>query len=195
SGLFIVPLYTYIQKYSHPESRSRIIAGNNIVNAIFMVIASVFLAILYGLGFSSLDVFLIFGILNIVVAAYIYTVIPEFLLRFSFMLVARMIYRLRVSGHNNIPAEGPAVLTCNHVSFVDWMIIAAAVKRPVRFVMHYSFMKNPIIRFFLRGAKVIPIASKSDNDQIFTEAFTRIEQELNNGEVICIFPDVKITPE
>lgn len=195
SGLFIVPLYTYIQHYSDAQSRSRVIASNNIVNAIFMVIASVFLAILYSLGVDSMEIFLIIGVLNIIVALYIYTVIPEFLLRFSFMMVARLIYRLKVKGHDSIPHEGAAVLVCNHVSFVDWMIIAAGIKRPVRFVMHHSFMKNPILRFFLRGAKVIPIAGKNDNSQILQAAFDKIKQELDDGEVICIFPEGKITAD
>lgn len=195
SGFFIVPLYTYIQQMSRPEVRSRIIAGNNILNALFMVLASLLLTGLYALGWSSTDMFLAFGVLNAVVAMYIYTVIPEFLLRFMCMVLTRSIYRLKVSGLNNIPDEGAAVLVCNHVSFVDWLIIAAGVKRPIRFVMHHSFMKIAFLKFFFRGAKVIPIAGFKECQTTLNKAFDSISEELEAGELICIFPEGQITKD
>lgn len=193
SGFFIVPLYTYIQQYSEDETRSRVIAGNNIINAAFMVASSLVLALLYQFGLSVQEIFLVFAILNIIVATYIFTIIPEFMIRFCIMILARFIYRLKVSNAQNIPQEGAAVLICNHVSFVDWMIISAGIKRPVRFVMHYSFMKIPILKYFLKAAKVIPIAGIKENQGILEEAMKQIAIELKAGELICIFPEGKIT--
>lgn len=193
SGFFIVPLYTFIQTRSSRNERARVIASNNILNALFMVMSAGFLVVLYALGLTVTDIFIVLFALNTLVAVYIYTVIPEFLLRFVCVILTRMIYRLKVTGHHHIPHEGPAILICNHVSFVDWLIVASSVKRPVRFVMHYSFTKIPFIGFLLRGAKVIPIAGTKEDPQIMEEAFVRIKQTLEEGEIVCIFPEGKIT--
>lgn len=195
SGFFIVPLYTFIQSRCDRKDRAQVIAANNILNALFMVASAGLLVLLYGLGLSTVDVFLVLFALNTIVAIYIYTVIPEFLLRFICVIVSRLIYRPRVYGHKNIPTEGPGILICNHVSFVDWLLIAALVKRPLRFVMHYSFASIPIFKFFFRDAKVIPIAGTKENPQIMEEAFAKIKQTLDEGELICIFPEGQITKD
>ncbi|MDA8792567.1 MFS transporter [Bacteriovoracaceae bacterium] len=195
SGFFIVPLYTFIQQHSHPESRSRVIAGNNIINALFMVVSSIALAAFYGWGLDVVQILLILAMLNAIVAFYIYTIIPEFLLRFCCVIFTRMIYRLRIQGLDNIPHDGAAVLTCNHVSFVDWLFIGTAIKRPVRFVMYYTFLKLPFIGFFFRGAKVIPIAGKNEDFTLMEEAFVKIKEALDNGELVCIFPEGNITKD
>lgn len=193
AGFFIVPLYTFIQQRSEPSSRSRIIAGNNILNALFMVVSSILLTVLYGYKFTVPQLFLIFGVLNLVVTTYIYTVIPEFLLRFICMLLSRSFYRLKVNGHEHIPDESPCVLVCNHVSFVDWFLIASGIRRPIRFVMHYSFFKIPFIKFLFRGAKVIPIAGKSEDENVLNQAMDDISKALKDGDMICIFPEGLIT--
>jgi 1-acyl-sn-glycerol-3-phosphate acyltransferase len=193
SGFFIVPLYTFIQVRSDRETRSRVIASNNILNALFMVVAAVLLTVLYGLGFTSVDVFLVLFVMNLLVSLYIYTVVPEFLWRFVCVITSKMIYRMNVMGHHHIPKEGPAVLVCNHVSFIDWMIVAASINRPVRFVMHYSFMKIPVLSYFMKHSKVIPIAGAKEDPALMEKAFDQISEELKNGEIVCIFPEGIIT--
>lgn len=193
AGFFIVPLYTFIQQRSEPSSRSRIIAGNNILNALFMVVSSILLTVLYGFKFTVPQLFLFFGVLNLVVTTYIYTVIPEFLLRFICMLLSRTIYRLKVKGHEHIPDERPCILVCNHVSFVDWFLIASGIRRPIRFVMHYSFFKIPFIKFLFKGAKIIPIAGKSEDENVLNQAMDDISKALKDGDMICIFPEGLIT--
>jgi hypothetical protein len=193
SGFFIVPLYTFIQSRSARSDRARVVAANNILNAIFMVVSAIFLMGLYAFGLHVVDIFLVLFILNSLVALYIYTVIPKFLLRFLCVILTRLIYRLEVKGHKNIPHDGPAILICNHLSFVDWLIIASSVKRPVRFVMHYSFTKIPLINFFLKGAKVIPIAGIKENPKILETAFSKIKETLDSGEMICLFPEGEIS--
>lgn len=195
SGFFIVPLYTFIQLRSKRENRSRIIAANNILNALFMVAAALLLAMFYKMGFGSAEAFMAIGILNLFVAIYIYTVIPEFLWRLACVVLSRLIYRIKIRGQKNIPHEGPAIIVCNHVSFVDWLILAGSIKRPVRFVMHYSFANIPILNFFFKGAKVIPIAGAKENPQIMEEAFIKIKETLDDGEIVCIFPEGKITKD
>jgi len=193
SGFYIVPLYTLIQERGNPEYRSRIIAGNNILNALLMVIASLLLVALMGAGFTVPQIFLVLSILNGVVALYIYTVLPEFFLRFLMWGLAHLFYRLRIEGVENLPLGKPAILVCNHVSFVDWLIIGAAVPQPTRFVMHYSFAKTWLGKRLLSRAKVILIAGAKENPALLENAFAQIDLELAEGEFVCIFPEGQIT--
>jgi 1-acyl-sn-glycerol-3-phosphate acyltransferase len=188
-GLYTVPLYTMIQQRSPPESRSRVIAGNNVMNALFMIAAAGLLAV----GLEPAHVFVVLAILNGIVAAYIYTVIPEFLLRFVAWGLAHVMYRIRVTGAEQIPESGPAVLVANHVTFVDWLLISSVSPRPIRFVMHYSFMNLPVVGFVFRDAKVIPIAGKKEDESTLQKAFDAIAGELAADELVCIFPEGALT--
>ncbi len=193
SGFFTVPLYTFIQHRAEEKERARVIAGLNIINAFFMVCSAILLTVFYQIGLSMPEIFGIWAGLNLIVSIYIYSVIPEFLLRFFAMILSRLSYRVKTKGHENIPDEGGCILTCNHVSFADWLIIYAAIKRPVRFVMYYKFMKIPLIKYLFRDAKVIPIAGKKEDEDILNKAMETIESALKQGEVICIFPEGAIT--
>jgi 1-acyl-sn-glycerol-3-phosphate acyltransferase len=194
-GFYIVPLSTFIQERTEAAERSRIIAGQNILSAAFMVLASLVLAGLLAVHLSVPRIFLVLTVLNAAVAVYIYKVIPEFTFRFMAWLVASVVYRMQVRGREHIPAEGPAVLVCNHVSFVDWLVIASASRRPVRFVMYHGFIKIPLIGWFFRDAKVIPIASAREDAATMRIAFDRIAAELAAGELVCIFPEGKLTAD
>ena len=193
SGLFIVPLYTLVQQRTCEHERSRVIAGNNILSALFMVAASLFLVILTQFGVTVVQIFLLLSVMNLMIALYIYTVIPEFLLRFLCWIVSKIMYRLKVVGREHIPANGPAILVCNHVTFIDWMIIASASPRPVRFVMHYSFLGLPLAGRLFKDAKVIPIAGLKEKPGILRSAFGQIAEALSMGEIVCIFPEGELT--
>ena len=193
-GFFIVPLYTLIQQRSEEGERSRIIAGNNILNALFMVTAAVLLVVLFRLQFTIPQIFLIFGLLNLAVAVYIYTLLPEFLFRFLCWVIANIIYRLKVVGREHIPLDGPALLVCNHVSFVDWLIIASISPRPVRFVIHHSYLEIPLTRWIFRDAKVIAIAGSRENSEILESAFQRIASDFGKESLFASFPKVESQP-
>lgn len=192
-GIFSVPLYTLMQQRSLRSQRSRVIAGNNVLNAGFMVLSSILLMVLSKLGLAPVEIFLVLSLMNLVVAAYIYSLLPEFLLRFVIWCLSHVMYRLKVVGRGAIPADGACVLVSNHVSFVDWMLIAAACPRPVRFVMYHRFLKLPLVGFLFRDAKVIPIAPAHEDQGLLDEAFDRIAEELQQGEIVCIFPEGKLT--
>jgi 1-acyl-sn-glycerol-3-phosphate acyltransferase len=192
-GFFILPLYTLIQERSAPESRSRVIAANNIANSLFMVVASVFIMALHALGYGYPQIFMTLAIMNLIAAIYVYSVVPEFALRFLSWILARALYRIRCQGEENIPRSGPAVLVCNHVSYIDWLIILALVRRPVRFIMHHKFFDVPLLRYLMMQAKVIPIAGARENPQLLQDAFEKISHELRDGELVCIFPEGQIT--
>jgi 1-acyl-sn-glycerol-3-phosphate acyltransferase len=133
--------------------------------------------------------------LNALVSVYIYTLLPEFLIRFMIWILANLIYRLKVLGTEKVPTEGPAVLVCNHVSFVDWMVIAAGVKRPVRFIMDHSYAQGFVTRLLCKQAKVILIAPASENPAVLRASFETISQALREGELVCIFPEGRLTPD
>lgn len=192
-GFLIVPLYTLIQQRAEPALRSRTIAASNVLNAAFMVGGSVVLMLLLGRGLSAPEIFGVLAVVNAVVAIYIYTVIPEFLLRFVAWMLANVVYRMEVRGHELVPKEGPCVVVCNHVSFIDWLIVAAALKRPGRFVMAKVYHQLPLVRVLFRQAKTIPIASRKEDPEALDRAMDRISEELRDGQLVCIFPEGRIT--
>jgi 1-acyl-sn-glycerol-3-phosphate acyltransferase len=192
-GLYSVPLYAMIQERAKRQHLSRIIAANNIINALFMVGAAVLaLGLLYA-GLSIPQFFIVIGILNAAVAVYIYSLLPEFLMRFIAWTVVNTLYRIRTTGLDNVPDTGPAVLVCNHVSYVDALVIGGSVRRPVRFVMWYKIFDIPLLKFIFRTAKAIPIASAKEDPALLEEAFAQIDAELEAGNIVCIFPEGGIT--
>ncbi len=192
-GLLIVPLYAFVQWRADPSETSRVIAANNVINAIAMVAGQVGLIAFYKAGFHVVDVMLALCLINTAVAVYIYTVVPEFMLRFMVWALSVVIYRLRVVGHEKIPVDGAVVLVSNHVSFIDWFVVSASVKRPARFVMHKDFVGLPVMSWVFKQAKVIPIASAKEDPVMLEAAFERIHEELKDEQVLCIFPEGKIT--
>jgi hypothetical protein len=195
SGFFIVPLNTFIQERTAASERSRVIAGGNILSALFMVAASLLLVGLLAAHLTIPHIFLVLAVLNAGASFYVYKVLPEFLFRFVAWIVAKVMYRLKVVHGDRIPEEGAAVLVCNHVSFVDWLIVASSCKRPIRFVMYHGFFKPPLLRWFFRDAKAIPIAPAHESMATMRTAFDRIAHELADGELVCIFPEGKITAD
>jgi 1-acyl-sn-glycerol-3-phosphate acyltransferase len=194
-GFYSVPLYALIQQRSERTHLSRIIAANNIINALFMVVASLLSIAVLGMGFSIPELFIVLALLNAVVAIYIYTLLPEFLMRFLAWILVNTIYRVRPSGTENIPEKGPAVVVCNHVSYMDPILLLASVRRPMRFVMYYKIFQLPLLRFLFQHAKAIPIASAKEDEQLMNEAFEKVDAELEAGNIVCIFPEGGITSD
>lgn len=192
-GFYSVPLYALIQQRSRRKHLSRIIAANNIINAIFMVGASMLSIVLLSVGLSIPELFLVIAALNAAVAIYIYTLLPEFLMRFLAWIIISVFYRVRPSGTENIPDDGPAVVVCNHVSFMDPVVLGGSIRRPMRFVMYYKIFAIPFLYFIFRTAKAIPIASAHEDQQLMDEAFDKVDAELAAGNVVCIFPEGAIT--
>jgi len=195
AGFYSVPLYALIQSRTEKSHVARVIAANNILNALFMVVASIMSAVLLSsaVGFSLPQLFLVTAILNALVAIYIYTLVPEFLMRFLCWLLIHSVYRLKKEGLENIPDEGPAVIVCNHVSFVDALVITAACPRPIRFVMDHQIFKIPVLSFVFRTGKAIPIASVKVHEALLNRAYDQVAEALEQGELVCIFPEGRIT--
>ncbi|MEB3196313.1 MAG: MFS transporter [Candidatus Sericytochromatia bacterium] len=208
AGFFLVPLYTALQLWSKPAERSRVIATNNIVNALFIVLYAPIQIVLIGmtngqalpgtqtvLPLTIPHLFVMLALMNAAVAIYIYRLIPEFTLRFIGYLLTRAAYRLKVEGIQHVPEEGGALLTCNHVTFIDWLFIGAAVRRPIHFVMWAGFAKHPLMKALVRDAKIIPIYPSKEDPETLAKAMDQIAADLAAGDLVCIFPEGKLTPD
>ncbi len=193
AGLYSVPMYALIQLRSQPTHRARIIAANNILNALFMIASSVIAGALLGAGFTVPQIFLFTGIANAIVAFYIFMLVPEYLLRFFAWVLSRIVYRFKVRGDENIPSQGAAILACNHVSFVDAVLLMAASPRPIHFVMDSRIFRVPVLGWIFKLAKAIPIAPYKDDPATYEAAFERAARVLREGDLLAIFPEGGIT--
>lgn len=194
-GFYIVPLYTMMQTRSERSHLSRVIASNNVLNALFMVAAALLGAVLLGSGVSIPQLFLIVAIMNAAVVIYIYKLMPEFTLRFFAWLLINTVYRLTERGKRNVPLDGACVLVSNHVSFADALVIAAAVPRPVRFVMDHRIFRVPVLSWLFRSVNAIPIASAKEDPEMKARAFEAIAAALQAGEAVVIFPEGRLSPD
>lgn len=192
-GFFIVPLFALIQLRCDPRHLSRTIAGMNILNALFMVAAAGVAILLLGQGLTIPELFLATAVLNALVAAYIFSLVPEFLMRFLAWLLIHTVHKVKVIEKGRIPEHGAAVLVCNHVSYVDAIVIMAASPRPIRFVMDHRIFKTPLLGWIFRTAKAIPIAPAKEDPWLLEKAYIDIAQALHEGELVCIFPEGRLT--
>ena len=193
AGLYIVPLYAFLQTRSNPSQRSRTIAVNNILNSLFMVIAGGMSAVLFKAGFDVADIFKVVAVINLLVTIYIITVVPEFFLRLVSWVLVHSVYRVDKKGLENIPKEGPALLVCNHVSFFDPPILLAVIPRPARFIMWYGFYELPVVKWMFKGLNAIPIGNRKQRPELVDKAFDSVAQALENGELVVVFPEGAIT--
>lgn len=194
-GFFTVPLYALIQQRSPRERLSRVIAANNILNAAFMVAAAIMAIVLLNTGLNVPQLLLVVALLNALVALYIFTLVPEFLARFIAYLAAKALYRLEVKDIERVPNEGPALIVCNHVSYMDAILVLGAVPRPTRFVMYYKIFDIPGMNIVFRAARAIPIAGMKEDPELMERAFSQIDAALAEGELVCIFPEGGLTTD
>ncbi len=193
AGLYSVPMYALIQLRSQPTHRARIIAANNILNALFMIVSSLGAGFMLGAGHTVPEVFLATALLNVLVGVYIFLLVPEYLLRFVAFILSRCIYRFKVVGDQHLPVQGAAIVVCNHVSYVDALLLMAASPRPMRFIMDHRIFAVPVLGWLFRLAKAIPIAPEAEDPRTYNAAFDAADRVLAEGDLLCIFPEGAIT--
>ncbi|HMB57082.1 MAG TPA: MFS transporter [Arenimonas sp.] len=196
-GFFLVPLFALVQSRTPRTELSRVIAGNNILNAAFIVSAAVFgIVAQQVLHWSIPQFYLAIAVLNAVVAIYIFSLVPEFLMRFLAWVYVKLLYKVRVDGvEDNVPDEGAALLVCNHVSYMDALILSSAVPRPIRFVMYYKIFQTPGAGWIFKAARAIPIAGAREDPALMEKAFDDVDAALAEGELVCIFPEGALTTD
>ncbi len=193
-GLYVVPLQSLIQARTPLDRRARVIAANNIINSLCIVLGTalsiVWLTVFH---FSIPTLLLVMVIANICVCVYIFIQVPEFTLRFVVWLLSHSLYRIRHSGINNVPDRGAALIVCNHVSYLDALVLAGAVRRPIRFIMAKDIYETPVLNYLFKTAKTIPIYPKSKDPEAYERAFVQISEALEDGDLLCIFPEGNLT--
>ena len=194
-GFYIVPLYALIQSRTPKSHLSRVVAGNNILNAVFMAVGALFAIAMIRMGFSVTAILLAAALLNALVAVYIYTLVPEFLMRFMVWILVHTVYRVRRAGLERVPDDGPAVIVCNHVSYVDALVITAACRRPIRWVMDHRIFRIPFLSFFFRTVRAIPIAPAKEDPEGLQQAYDAIAAALEAGDLVGLFPEGRLTAD
>ncbi len=194
-GFFTVPLYALIQSRSEVAERSRIIAANNILNAAFMVVASLAAMLLLGQGLTIAGLFLVCAGANLLVGAILFLRVPEFYLRTIAWTLTHLIYRVERKGLEHIPAQGPAVLICNHVSFADAVVLMGVLPRLPRFVIDQQIHRTPLVSWLFHASRTIPVASAHEDRHSVQRAYDEIAAALDAGDVVFIFPEGRLSPD
>jgi len=192
-GLYIVPLFALIQTRCDPDHMSRTIAGMNILNSLFMVVAAVSAMFMLQFGLTIPQIFLVTALLNALMALYIFSRVPEFSMRFLVWIIIHTIHRVRGFDLERIPQTGPAVLVCNHVSYLDALVITACSPRPIRFVMDHQILTMPFFSRIFKICKAIPVAAVNEDPRATERAFAEIDQALREGDLVCIFLEGSLT--
>ena len=195
AGFYVVPLFALVQSRTPRDELSRVIAALNIQNALFIVAAAVLSLVLQrALGWSIPQLYLATGIATAIVTGIIFMLVPEFLMRFLAWMYVRLMYRVTIVGvEDKVPDEGPALLVCNHVSYMDALILSGAIPRPIRFVMYYKIFKTPGAGWIFKAARAIPIAGTREDPLLMEKAFEEVDAALAAGELVCIFPEGALT--
>lgn len=191
-GLFIVPLNAFLQQRAGREEKGRLIATSNFLNMGGVLLASGLLWLLHdSFRIQADQIILIFSLLTLAATVYILTILPDFLIRFTLWLLTHTFYRIRIVGQQHVPARGPALLVCNHLSYIDPMLVGACVQRFIRFIAYREFYQTKGLYWLMRRMKAIPIDGRSKRDVL--EAIERARDELRQGHVVCIFAEGAIS--
>ena len=195
-GIYVVPLQTLIQVRTPEDRRARVVAANNVMNAALVVCGALWsLLWIRVFQWDIPSLFLFMSILNAVVSVYIFLQVPEFTMRFVVWIISHSLYRVRHRGIDLVPETGSAIIVSNHVSYIDALVLAGAVRRPIRFVMAKDVYEMPFLNYLFRACRTIPIAPKSVDLDTYNKAFEDIEQALQDGDLLCIFPEGRLTPD
>ncbi|NWO10608.1 MFS transporter [Chromohalobacter salexigens] len=195
-GLYIVPLYTLIQLESGDDNRARMIAANNILNALFIVLAAGFGVVVLSVIGASLNTFMLaLSAVSLTLAAIILCMVPRPALRLSIFMLIRVLYRLRFRGRQSVPARGAALVVCNHVSFMDALILGGGCPRPLRFLMDRPIYESPWLNWFFRIAGAIPVDSERCDPGGVRRALDEVSHALRQGEVVMLFPEGRLTSD
>jgi acyl-[acyl-carrier-protein]-phospholipid O-acyltransferase/long-chain-fatty-acid--[acyl-carrier-protein] ligase len=192
SGLFVVPLYAFVQQRSDHTEKGRVVAANNFYQTIGMLVASGVMSLCYTtLRLSATWIMLGFGVSLLLVSAYILTVVPDYFVRFVLWLLTHSIFRIQIRGAENVPFRGPALLVANHMSHIDGFLIGACVQRFIRFMVWKPYYELKSINWFLRLTRAIPVGTGGPRDMV--ESIRAARREISAGHVVCIFAEGAIS--
>ncbi|WP_148253224.1 MFS transporter [Aidingimonas lacisalsi] len=195
-GLFVVPLYTLLQIISRDAQRGQMIAANNIVNAVSMVVAMLYAtAMMAWLDVGQRRFVASLGVIALLVGLVLVTRRPRPVLRLLVFTLVHLIYRLRFRGRHHVPARGAALVVCNHVSFMDALVVGGASPRPLRFLMDRPIYESPWLNWWFRIVGAIPVDADRRDPGSVRRALDEVSHALRNGEVVMLFPEGRLTPD
>ncbi len=193
-GIFIVPLYALMQQRAKATERAQVVAALNIYNSFFMVGSAVLGIVCLSLfGMTIPQLFMLLAALNLMVAVYLFMQRPIFVVRFLVWVLTHTMYRVNHKNLHYLPKKSGALIVCNHVSYMDALLLSAVCPRLIRFVMEEDYANLPLLRRFLKRAGVIPISASNRNS--IRRAFNEVEQALAEGHIVCIFPEGRLTAD
>ena len=156
---FHCSLYALMQQRAKVDQRAQVIAALNIYNSLFMVGSAILGIVCLAIGLSIPQLFLLLAVLNLLVASYLFMQVPIFVVRFLVWILTHTMYRVTHKNLHNVPEKSGALLVCNHVSYMDALLLSAVCPRLIRFVMEEDYANAPPLRRFLKRAGVIPISA------------------------------------
>src|SRR5208282_4085712 len=192
-GFFIVPIAALLQHRPDKTVKGETLAAANLLSFVGIFLASgAHWLLAQAWQLDPRRIFLIGGALTLAGAIYVLFLLPEGLLRFLLWCVTHSLYRIRVVGRDNIPEKGGALFVCNHVSWMDALLLIASTDRPVRFLMFKDLYEKRWINWGARILGVIPISSEQRPRELIQSLQTASEA-IRAGEVVCIFAEGQIT--
>jgi acyl-[acyl-carrier-protein]-phospholipid O-acyltransferase/long-chain-fatty-acid--[acyl-carrier-protein] ligase len=192
-GFFIVPVSALLQHRPEEQHRGSVLAASNLLSFVGILGASVvYFFAKHFLHLGAAGIFFWASFLTLAALAYILWLLPDSLLRLLLWIAAHTFYRLDLKGHENIPKHGGALLTPNHASLVDAVLLIAATDRPIRFLMFKGIYEHPLIKPFAKMLKIIPIASDQSPRELI-HSLRAASEALREGELVCIFPEGEVT--
>jgi acyl-[acyl-carrier-protein]-phospholipid O-acyltransferase/long-chain-fatty-acid--[acyl-carrier-protein] ligase len=191
-SFIFVPLNAILQWRSPPDRRGAVISFSNTCVFTGILLGSLGGGALANVGFSTSSIFLVTAGVTIGGTLWALWLMPDVFLRFLLVICTNTLYRLRIVGQEHVPQSGGALLIPNHMSFVDGFLLMASVDRPIRFVVDAAYATHPLFKWVMTAMKVIPITSAGDTRMIL-RALRSAGQALDDGELVCIFPEGQIT--
>ena len=193
AGFYSVPLNAILQSRTAKIDRGGLLAATAYFTDTAMVLSSGIYILLSGvMKLPPNMIFLIISLVTLVGTVVVLKLLPEALLRFVSFLLVRTVYRIRPIGRVNIPLEGPALLISNHVSFIDALLLSAVSPRPIRFIVWEGLYRKPLLRWFLRTMRCIPVSSEQKPRELLA-SLKKATEALKQGEVVCIFAEGEIS--
>jgi acyl-[acyl-carrier-protein]-phospholipid O-acyltransferase/long-chain-fatty-acid--[acyl-carrier-protein] ligase len=192
SGFINVPINALIQWRAPADRRGAVIALGNTFVFGGILAGSLGAGFLSQMGLSATDILLACAGVALIGTVIVLWLLPDSLLRFTVVLLPRLVYRVTVIGSESVPREGAALLVPNHVSFVDGLLLMASLDRPIRFVVDARYAAYPLLRRLMKAMRVIPIAS-AEGPRVILRALRDAASALDGGEIVCIFPEGQIT--
>jgi acyl-[acyl-carrier-protein]-phospholipid O-acyltransferase/long-chain-fatty-acid--[acyl-carrier-protein] ligase len=188
SAMFMVPLNAYLQDLVEPQVRGRMLAAAGLLDSLGMAAGILLQLVLMKIGVNIHGQFIVLAVLCLVTSAYVLRIIPQNFIRFCVLSFIKVLYRIRVIHPQRVPETGGALLICNHISYIDALILSAACERPVRFAAFDEFFKGPLLSSLLRLFGVVPISNRRAKD-----AIVALSDALKAGDLVCIFPEGQLT--